>query len=556
LDVIGGSGDDGTGLEAWECNGQESQLWYFDNGAYQIQWAGDSSKCIDAGDFSQGNQLILWDCNGEYQQKWTFDGTIYLMIDNPMCMDLWGGSTDSGTAVVLWDCLHLWSQTWIISSGITIRTQANYQLCLDLAGGSSDNGTPIQLWECNGQWPQKWLFDDWQIKLASDSSKCIDSGGFGAGNALMLWDCNGEAQQFWGLGDDGSIYMSSSSADAAFCMDIPGGNLDGGTQVGVYDCNQCWNQLFDVVGPYDGMTLHQSEVQQNVSLKRNLGVGDCPGGPSPSPSPAPAGGGSHCTGGDQYGWPVFDDEASLWASNWAGYFQDVYGEVPQMGYPICIYNFWWLYTDVKANHGCDEQGYKPRKCPKSEGDYYKKNNMFDTTIKNSGWIYHGPKYSGIPENTWAEVTHAEVLTTSGEGHGMWFFYTEGSGLWYWIGTTRVYKEHQAAAQDLCGHAGGGFDASIQCAQDLGFNSVQFTAHRDPEWSCSTGVPGNKDARGIEIVGTIGVNGDKLTGTKPCGNKSGQGVLRAGWEASQECYCDNSKKMANCANGPGYPPNYR
>merc|ERR1712070_1262313 len=434
-----------------------------------------------------------------------------------------------------------WSQTWSLSAGITIRTSADYELCLDLAGGSTDNGTPLMLWECNGLWEQKWVFDDWQIKLAADTSKCVDAGGLEAGNSLFLWDCNGAEQQFFGY--DGTIYMSSSSADASLCVDLPGGSLDWGTQLEVYYCNECWNQYFDVIGPADdmGKVLHQPKPQLLASSKGNLTVRDCPptGGPSPPPS---GGGGAHCTDGDQ---------DSLESSNWAGYFKAVYGAVPTWGYPICVYNFWWLYKDVKLKHGCMEYGFDPPKCPNAEGDYYLKNNMFDTTIKNSAWIYHSPPYGGLPGNTWVEVTHAEALCASGEGHGMWFFYTEGSGVWFNTGETRVFMDHGESGLALCGKFVGGFDEAIQCAQNQGINSVQYTWRHDPEWSCSI----LQAARGIEIVGTIGYNGDKLTGKLPCGNKSGMGVLKAGWEASQDCVCDNSKKVANCAIFPMFPPNY-
>merc|ERR1711865_778548 len=110
------------------------------------------------------------------------------------------------------------------------------------------------------------------------------------------------------------------------------------------------------------------------------------------------------------------------------------------------------------------------------------------------------------------------------------------GIWYWIGKTMVFPDHLQAGMTLCGHVVSpvNFDGSIKCAQDKGLNSIQFTKRRDPEFEpCSPlGAP-----RNIEIVGTIGANGDLLTGEKPCGNKSGQGVFKAGWEASQDCSCD-------------------
>jgi len=286
----------------------------------------------------------------------------------------------------------------------------------------------------------------------------------------------------------------------------------------------------------------------NVSLGASLGAGHDHATPTA---------GRHCIEGtqaDQHGWPVFDDQASLQASNWAGYFQDVYGEIPQNGYPICVYNFWWLYSDVKENRGCDEHGMHPKWCPMSEGDYYKYNNNFDRYILNSAFIHHKPPYTGIEENTWAEVTHAELITASTEGHGVWFFYTEGSGIWFWIGKTQVFDEHWEAGLALCHRPVSpmNWDGPVECAQDKGFNSIQFTKRRDPEWlPCSLSM----SPRGIEIVGTIGYNGDKLTGTKSCGNDSGRGVFKAGWEASQDCECDNSLDRTNCKLAPGFPPNY-
>lgn len=146
------------------------------------------------------------------------------------------------------------------------------------------------------------------------------------------------------------------------------------------------------------------------------------------------------------------------------------------------------------------------------------------------------------------------LTASGEDHGAWFFYAEGSGLWFWTGTTKVYGDHVEAGIDLCGRmiSGAQFDASIKCAQDAGnINTIQFTGRVDPEWTCTV----MRQARNIEIVGVMGPNGDKLTGKGGCGNPSGKGVFRAGWEASQDCVCDPSKDRANCAISPGFPPNH-
>ena len=56
----------------------------------------------------------------------------------------------------------------------------------------------------------------------------------------------------------------------------------------------------------------------------------------------------HCSDGDQHGWPVFENRAALAASPWAAYFQEVYGEVPSQGFPICTFSLSHLYGPALA----------------------------------------------------------------------------------------------------------------------------------------------------------------------------------------------------------------
>jgi hypothetical protein len=257
LDLPLGHTDNGNQLQIWECNGQEGQLWYFDFGTYALRYAGDKSKCVDAGSSKQsGNRLMLWDCNGLDQQRWGYDdasGAVVLQDgQNTLCIDLAGGQTAGGTAVQLYDCNSQWPQSWNLMSGIGLRSLHNLGICLDLEGGSAQSGTPISLWECNGTPNQHWIFDDWQIKYAADPSKCIDAGNLQPGNQLMLWDCNGQDQQIWGFDNDmGTIYLAKTATDALYCMDLPGGKESQGTRIEIWNCNGCWNQQFQVIGPSD-----------------------------------------------------------------------------------------------------------------------------------------------------------------------------------------------------------------------------------------------------------------------------------------------------------------
>merc|ERR1719199_647201 len=182
LDLSSGSTTNGNTLEIWECNSLENQLWFFTGGTYEIQYAGNSQKCLDAGSgMKQGNQVMIWDCNKQPQQRWGYDpkgNTIYLDSsasgqDASMCLDLSGGSTTLGTPVQVWGCSGDWMQQWGLQPGINIRIGQNTKLCFDLAGGSTDDGTAIQIWGCNGLDQQFWIFESGtnMIRSAKDMTK-------------------------------------------------------------------------------------------------------------------------------------------------------------------------------------------------------------------------------------------------------------------------------------------------------------------------------------------------------------------------------------------------
>lgn len=112
LDVPGGDPSNGNQLWLWECNGAESQRWRFDN--WQIRYAPDESKCIDAGDMSEGKQAYLWDCNGQPQQAWGYnsdESTAYL-ADTSTCLDYYADWESNGQPLHVWDCTGDSNQQW------------------------------------------------------------------------------------------------------------------------------------------------------------------------------------------------------------------------------------------------------------------------------------------------------------------------------------------------------------------------------------------------------------------------------------------------------------
>jgi len=80
LNLPGKDTSNGNIVEVGPCEVPISS-WFFDADSWQIQFQVEPTKCLDAGDMSEGSQIMIWDCNGMSQQKWGYDSwanTIYL----------------------------------------------------------------------------------------------------------------------------------------------------------------------------------------------------------------------------------------------------------------------------------------------------------------------------------------------------------------------------------------------------------------------------------------------------------------------------------------------
>lgn len=244
-------------------------------------------------------------------------------------------------------------------------------------------------------------------------------------------------------------------------------------------------------------------------------------------------------------WPVFADQNSLKTSKWGAYYTAVYGELPTSQYfPLRVDSNWMLYNDILVKEAIT----LPRAltyCPTNQDDPYLEGNFYQPP--KVVWLWHKYPYAVLPANTWQEVTH-EQDPFGDEKNGAWFMYAPGSGIWFNMGQTKMFAEHQDAYSYFnIGHPADPNSAMSIAAAGQGFDSLQFTAHVDHvNYQCdshNTGK-GGFDYMGFEIVGV------KLVGTYACGSKAGApGSLRTGWMASKQCSCDNSKQFLNCQGVP-------
>jgi hypothetical protein len=171
---------------------------------------------------------------------------------------------------------------------------------------------------------------------------------------------------------------------------------------------------------------------------------------------------------------------------------------------------------------------------------YSENNFYQPT--SVSWIWHSYPYTAVSPNTWAEVIH-EQDPFGDEHFGAWFLYAPGSGIYFNIGKTISFPEHDDAYK-FFGVTGGNINEGMsQKAASAGYDSVQFLAHKDhTNYPCDRQA--GLDYMGLEIVGV------KLVGTYACGSSAGSiPSIRAGWKAAVECSCDNGQKFLNCKGVP-------
>ena len=275
-------------------------------------------------------------------------------------------------------------------------------------------------------------------------------------------------------------------------------------------------------------------------------------GSSPSPPAHPLPSRCRDSQGHSYGWPRFENQAELLNSQWASYFKRIYGAVPEVGYPICTWDLWYLDRAVFVLAGITGHPVQHVNDWLHDMDHVDVGDLYDVTVtdvnkgsyKNGLWIKHVKRgygrqgYGAAGNHQWIEVRHQGGGVT-GEAIGMWFLYAPGSGVWFNTGRTRVFETHAVAAEQLCGRQVGPNDATemVKCALDAGnLDSFQFQY----DWDV---------AENIEIVAV------NLQGVYPCGTATSgmAAAFRSGWMASSPCVCDNAVAdgFLNCNSSETY-----
>lgn len=255
------------------------------------------------------------------------------------------------------------------------------------------------------------------------------------------------------------------------------------------------------------------------------------------------------------GWPKFTDYEQLNRDNWGRYFEAVYGEVPDSGYPICLSDFWVVYPEEleRANVTTPQA---TSQCPtdaseNSTGDLISANQGSGLSLPGTNAIFHPPTFGAIPDNTWVEVIHSAY--PADEKFGAWFYYAKGSGIWYNIGKSAAFQDHGGAGEyygvtttdrNLVN------EVMAELCAAAGDDTIQFLNHVDPG-TCNDCCQSAKNpvSWNIELVACA------MTGAYACAAEPGDTTLKAGWMGKRDCDCvedgheEGNSAYLNCKGVP-------
>lgn len=246
-------------------------------------------------------------------------------------------------------------------------------------------------------------------------------------------------------------------------------------------------------------------------------------------------------------WPTFQSKAALAADPWGKYYEAVYGELPSQGFPIETISNWFVYDATIVSSRVTNIPASVGSCPANNppaGQRYNINDMYSPSF--TSWVWHPYPWKAMAANTWQEVIH-QADPFGDEHFGAWFIYAPGSGIYFNLGNTISFDEHDAAYKHFNVKAGNLNEELSKAAAAANYDSLQFLAHVDHvNYQCDTHNTGHAglDYMGIEILAA------KLVGTYACGGPAGAPpTVKAGWQASKPCECDNKMQYLNCQGVP-------
>ncbi len=244
LDVTCGNTQNGTNIQMYQENGTKAQKFEFskveditgektlEEGIYHIYSQVASNRLLEVTDSQTIDGALLRTAanSNKASQKFkvsyhTEDGTYSIMLlHSKKQMDVQSAGGKNGTLVQQYSKNDTDAQKWVLVKNedgtYSVIAKCN-GLALDVAGGSTVNGANIQTYKYNGTQAQKFRFEACQAEKATKSAE------------------NG-------------TYRILTMVDTRKAFDIPGGLIENGVKVQIWDNDKVIQQKFDIELIEDG----------------------------------------------------------------------------------------------------------------------------------------------------------------------------------------------------------------------------------------------------------------------------------------------------------------
>ena len=169
LDMDWGSTENGTKIQVWEKNNDQSSQRYIINGEkliqdgwYEIDSALGTRLDLDNSGSDWGTNIHMWEANNQNNQKFkiTYTDSGYLITTMyGLALDVENGSKDNGANIRQWENNGATCQRWwpeVMDEGYIKLRNANSGKYLDVANASKDLGANVQQYEGNDSDAQLW----------------------------------------------------------------------------------------------------------------------------------------------------------------------------------------------------------------------------------------------------------------------------------------------------------------------------------------------------------------------------------------------------------------
>ena len=169
LDLRGGTYDDGTTVQVYDCVQQMNERFHYDQFSRELETYEHAYKVLAAPGEPDGTFPVkLATANGSAGQKFDFTN-VQLLGDGGRCVDVPSGTTVPGTQVQSYPCNGGTNQRFTYNASRELRTPTG--MCLGFS--NSTLGAPLQIQKCTGSSLQHFQFQHGGLIKNDASSLCV-----------------------------------------------------------------------------------------------------------------------------------------------------------------------------------------------------------------------------------------------------------------------------------------------------------------------------------------------------------------------------------------------